>query len=47
MQYSFVFTSIINHSCSFTCCVKIQGDIEAHAERGIHKGMHEHLVVDR
>ncbi len=29
MQYSLVFTFIINPCCCFTCCVKIRGDIEA------------------
>jgi hypothetical protein len=47
MKYSFVFTSIINPSCCFTCCIEIQGDIEAHVECGIHKGMNEHLDVDK
>jgi hypothetical protein len=47
MQYSFVFTSIINPSCCFACCIEIRKDIEAHVDHGIHKGMHEHLVVDK
>jgi len=41
------FTSIINPSCYFACWIEVWGDIEACAECGIHKGMHEHLIVDR
>jgi hypothetical protein len=46
MQYSFIFTSIINPPYCFACCAKIQRNIEVCAEHGIHKRMHEHFAID-